>query len=156
MHYQAPTQIAHLKRYLKLFFSRERKGWLKILRFYNVYIPLGIVCIIGLAIYINPLPPTTAYLAVGQDGSSYQEISKNFKTFFNKNNVDLELISTSGLGEGLKGLHDVKSKINASFLTVGFACLATSATAVTTTPCATGCSYKSFKISVVRLSGMKW
>ncbi len=121
MNYQAHTQIAHLKRYLKLFFSKERKGWLKILRFYNVYIPLGIVCTIGLAIYINPLPPTTAYLAIGQDGSSYQEISKNFKTYFNKNSINLELISTSGLSEGLKGLHNVDSKINASFLTVGVA-----------------------------------
>lgn len=121
MNFHAHTQVEHLKRYLKIFFQKEKKGWLKILLFYNIYIPIGILCIIGLAIYINPLPPKTAYLAIGQDGSSYQRISNNFEEFFKKNNIKLELISTNGLGEGLKGLQAIESNINASFLTVGFA-----------------------------------
>ena len=121
MKLDAHTQIENLQRYFHLFFKKERKGWLKLLKFYNIYIPLGLFAIIGLAIYINPLPPKTAYLATGQDGSSYKGIAKNFQSFFNKHGINLELISTKGLAQGLQGLHDTQSEINASFLTVGFA-----------------------------------
>lgn len=119
--YDAHTQLAHIKQYFSLFFERERKGWIKLLFFYNIYIPLVLVIIIGLAIYINPLPPKTAYLAIGQDGSSYQDIAKSYQTFFKKNNIDLQLVATNGLAQGLKGLYAEDSKINASFLTVGIA-----------------------------------
>lgn len=121
MPYDAQTQLAQIKQYFKIFFRRESSGWLKLLFFYNIYIPLAIIGVIGLAIYINPLPPKTAYLAIGQDGSSYQELAKNFQSYFKKHKINLELISTAGLGQGLKELHAVESKINASFLTVGIA-----------------------------------
>jgi len=119
--YNTNTQIGHLKQYFGLFFQRECKAWIKILFFYNIYIPILIIAIIGLAIYINPLPPKTAYLAIGQDGSSYQDIAKSYQAYFKKNNIDLELVSTNGLTKGLEGLHATDSEINASFLTVGTA-----------------------------------
>ena len=119
--YNTSTQIGHLKQYFGLFFQRERKGWIKTLFFYNVYIPLLLVAIIGFAIYINPLPPKTAYLAIGQDGSSYQDIAKSYQAYFKKNNIDLELVATNGLTQGLEGLYAIDSKINASFVTVGVA-----------------------------------
>ena len=119
--YNTNTQIAHLKQYFGLFFQRERKGWIKTLFFYNIYIPLLLVAIIGLAIYINPLPPKTAYLAIGQGGSSYQDIAKSYQSYFKKNNIDLELVATKGLSQGLEGLNAIDSKINASFVTVGVA-----------------------------------
>ncbi|QWD86070.1 hypothetical protein AOC19_04215 [Polynucleobacter asymbioticus] len=112
--------MEYLKRYLRLFFQKEKKSWLKVLFFFNIYIPLGILCLIGLAIYINPLPPKTAYLAIGQGGSSYERISNNFEDFFKKQKIKLELIPTKGLGDGLKGLDTNDSEINASFLTVGY------------------------------------
>lgn len=121
MKYDAHTQLSHIKRYFQIFFKKEKEGWIKSLFFYNIYIPLLVLGIIGLAIYINPLPPKTAYLAIGQDGSSYQDIAKSYQTFFRKNNIDLELVSTNGLAHGLDGLYATDSKINASFLTVGTA-----------------------------------
>ena len=119
--YNAHTQLESIKQYFSLFFDRERKGWVKVIFFYNLYIPFILVVITGIAIYINPLPPKTAYLAIGQDGSSYQDIANSYKSFFKKNNIDLELIPTNGLTKGLQGLHANNSKINASFVTVGTA-----------------------------------
>jgi TRAP-type uncharacterized transport system substrate-binding protein len=119
--YNAHTQLESIKQYFSLFFDRERKGWVKVIFFYNLYIPFILVVITGIAIYINPLPPKTAYLAIGQDGSSYQDIANSYKSYFKKNNIDLELIPTNGLTKGLQGLHANNSKINASFVTVGTA-----------------------------------
>lgn len=121
MKYKSHTQIAHIKQYFRFFFNKEKNGWIKLISYYNIYIPLGIVGLIALAIYINPLPPKTAYLAIGQDGSSYRDIAKNYQSFFKKNGIDLELVATSGLTQGLKRLHGSYSEVNASFLTVGIA-----------------------------------
>ena len=86
--YNAHTQLESIKQYFSLFFDRERKGWVKVIFFYNLYIPFILVVITGIAIYINPLPPKTAYLAIGQDGSSYQDIANSYKSFFKKNNIN--------------------------------------------------------------------
>ena len=48
---------------------------------------------------------------MGQEGSSYKVISEKFKESFKERGVDLELVPTSGLGEGLKGLDSDVSKI---------------------------------------------
>ncbi|WP_353432985.1 TAXI family TRAP transporter solute-binding subunit [Polynucleobacter sp. MWH-UH23A] len=121
MKFGAKTQSDEIKHYFKHFFAKEKKGWIKLVLFFNIYIPLLIIGLITLILYVNPLPPKTAYLAVGQDGSSSQEIAKSFQTYFQKNGINLELVGTNGLTAGLKGLYSDESKINASFLTVGSA-----------------------------------
>lgn len=121
MKFGAKTQLDELRHYYKYFFAKEKKGWIKVIFFFNLYIPLLFIGLIALIAYVNPLPPKTAYLAIGQDGSSSQEIAKTFQTFFKKNKINLDLVATSGLTAGLKGLYSDDSKINASFLTVGTA-----------------------------------
>lgn len=121
MNYHITTIQEYFRRYLRKFFIKERQGWLKIIRFYGVitFIVLGLV--ISLAIYIQPFPPKTAMLAVGQEGSSYQAISERFRLFFKANRIDLELVPTSGLGEGLQNLDSDNSEVSASFMTAGVA-----------------------------------
>ena len=121
MKFGAKTQSEEIKHYFKYFFAKEKKGWIKLLFFFNLYIPIFIIGLIALIVYVNPLPPKIAYLATGQDGSSSQEIAKTFQTFFKKNGIELDLVGTTGLTAGLKGVYSNESKINAGFLTVGSA-----------------------------------
>ena len=121
MSYHVTTILQYFKRYLNKFLQKEVQGSIKIAKFYG---PIGIgflVVILSLAIYINPIPPKTVYMAMGQEGSSYKVISEKFKESFKERGVDLELVPTSGLGEGLKGLDSEVSKISSSFLTAGVA-----------------------------------
>jgi TRAP-type uncharacterized transport system substrate-binding protein len=119
MSYHTTTVLQYFKRYLNKFLPKEVKGGIKILKFYG---PIGLIVLVGLltlAIYINPIPPKTAFLATGQEGSSYKNISEKFQNFFKEKGINLELAPTSGLGEGLKGLDSDSSEISASFLTAG-------------------------------------
>ena len=70
-------------------------------------------------IYVDPLPPGTAYLATGQEGSSYRHISEAFQKTFQSNGIQLKLVPTTGLGEGLKDLDSDVSEVSAGFLTAG-------------------------------------
>ncbi len=119
MKYQITTVQQNYKRYLDKFFKKEFQSWLKVLRFYWLFVFLGSVAAIVFAIYINPFAPKTVFLATGQQGSSYTKISDEFQIFFKKNGIKLDLVPTSGLGEGLKGLDSVTSDISASFMTAG-------------------------------------
>ena len=121
MSYHTTTVLQYFKRYIKKFLPKELKSGIKIIKFYG---PIGLIVLVGilsLAIYINPIPPKTVYLATGQEGSSYKKISEKFQGFFKDKGITLELVPTSGLGEGLKGLDSDSSEISASFLTAGVA-----------------------------------
>ena len=119
MKYQITTVQQNYKRYLDKFFKKELQSWFKVLRFYWLFVFFGCVAAIVLAVYINPFAPKSVSLATGQAGSSYKKISEEFQAFFKRNGIKLELVPTSGLGEGLKGLDSSVSKVSASFMTAG-------------------------------------
>jgi TRAP-type uncharacterized transport system substrate-binding protein len=119
MSYHVTTVWQYFKRYLQKFLSKELLGWTKTIRFFGLIGLILLIAIISLATYIKPFPPKTTYLATGQDGASYQKIGENFQTTFKKNAITLNLVPTSGLGEGLQGLDSKSSKVSASFLTAG-------------------------------------
>jgi len=121
MSYHVTTVLQYFKRYLKKFFLKEMLGWVKTAWFYGLISLVVLMATIALAIYINPIPPAKTVLATGQDGSSYKNIAEKFKEIFKRQGIDLELVSTSGLGEGLKGLESDLSEVSASFLTAGVA-----------------------------------
>ena len=79
------------------------------------------VLLVGIVIHVDPLPPAKAYLATGQQGSSYHLLAEKFAPYFKQHRVELELIDTSGLSQGLKDLNDDDSRVNAGFLTAGAA-----------------------------------
>lgn len=111
------TAYQYIKRYFVKFFPKERQGWSQVIRFYGLIGLTGIAGLIALTIYVNPLPPGTVDLATGQDGASYKNISEKFQASFKEKGIHLNLIPTSGLGEGLKGLESNASQVSASFLT---------------------------------------
>lgn len=119
MSYHVTTVWQYFKRYLQKFLSKEVLGWTKTARFFGLIGLILLIAIIALATYIKPFPPKTTYLATGQDGASYQKIGEKFQTTFKSNGITLNLVPTSGLGEGLQGLDSKSSKVSASFLTAG-------------------------------------
>lgn len=119
MKYEVHTSIDYLKRYLDKFFQKEVYTWLKIVKFYWVVLALAIVVLISLFIYLKPLPPRNSVLAIGSDGSSYVGISETYKAYFAHEGIHLDLVPTSGLGEGVQKLHSKKSPVDASFMTAG-------------------------------------
>jgi uncharacterized protein len=119
MKYIVTNMFQYFKRYARKFFWKEIYGWKKVISFYGLISLVILSSIIALVYYINPFPPKNAYLATGQNESSYQIIAEKFKNYFKKNGINLELIPTSGLGHALIGLESESSPVNASFLTAG-------------------------------------
>jgi TRAP-type uncharacterized transport system substrate-binding protein len=119
MSYHISTVTQYFKRYVKKFLPKEALSWGRTAHFYGLIGLLGLLSVIALAVYVNPFPPRSVHLATGQVGSSYQAIGENFQKTFKRKGITLELVPTSGLGEGLQGLDSKDSKVSASFLTAG-------------------------------------
>lgn len=107
--------------YFRRDFWRELRGWRYVIRYYGMLTPLVVVALIGLFLYVDPMPPKRAYIATGQPGSSYHVLSEKFSEFFAKNGFELVMVPTPGLDQGFEKLTDEKSPVNASFLTAGSA-----------------------------------
>jgi TRAP-type uncharacterized transport system substrate-binding protein len=107
--------------YFQKDFARELSGWFEFIRYHLLLIIGVILLLIGIIVYINPLPPKQAFLATGQMGSSYQLISEQIDQFFSGKGIDLVLVDTAGLNDGLEKLKDHKSPVNAGFVTSGSA-----------------------------------
>lgn len=99
----------------------EIRRWMIILRYFLVLIPFIIIFIVGFVFYIKPFPTKPTYLGTGQPGSSYFILSEQFKNYFNQHNIELKLVQTPGLDQGLKELSDDNFVVSASFLTAGIA-----------------------------------
>ncbi len=119
MSYRITTVAQYFNRYVKKFLSKELLGWVKTARFYGLISLILLITVVGLTLYIKPFPPQSTYLATGQDGTSYKTVGENFQQSFKRRGLTLELVPTSGLIEGLKGLDSKKSNVDASFLTAG-------------------------------------
>lgn len=113
------TFTKNAARYFERYAQREFIAWLLIGRYFAVLLPLILIVVVLVLIYVNPFAPKKAYLAIGQTGSSYGVIGEKFKEKFSKYGIDLQLIKTDGLTEGLINLDDPHSIVNASFITAG-------------------------------------
>lgn len=113
------TFIKNASRYFDRYARREFIAWLLIGRYFAVLLPLILIVLITAFVYLNPFAPKNAYLAIGQTGSSYGVIGEKFQEIFSKYGINLHLIKTDGLAEGLINLEDPKSVVNASFITAG-------------------------------------
>ena len=100
---------------------KELAVWIQFIRYNLVLIFIIFICIIVITIYINPFPPKQAFLATGQMGSSYKLISEQIDQFFSGKGIDLVLVDTVGLNDGLEKLQDQNSPVNAGFITSGSA-----------------------------------
>ena len=82
-------------------------------------IGIGLFVVLGLVYLSDPYPTRPLNLAVGQKGSSYDVLGKKLAAYFNVHGLRVNLIETSGMGEGIAKLDDDSSTINAAFMTAG-------------------------------------
>lgn len=105
--------------YFRQDFRREVHGWKRLALYFGLYLPVVLALLIAIVIQIKPFPPQKAYLATGQNGSSYHTLGEKFAAYFKLHGVELELVETPGLSQGLQDLNNDGSRVNASFLTAG-------------------------------------
>lgn len=90
-----------------------REEWISLL-----VILTGIVLVI---FFTRPLPPGQVTLAVGQPGSTTEQIGKRYQEIFAQEGVTLTLVNTAGSRESVVEANDTKTPINAGFLLGGIA-----------------------------------
>ena len=74
-----------------------------------------------LLVFSRPLPPREVTLAVGQPGSTYEQLGKRYQAYFAREGVSLRLVNTAGSRESILDAEDAGSPINAGFLLGGIA-----------------------------------
>lgn len=107
-----------MQRYRSLV-AGELRGWLVVLKHFRGVLFLALVAGLLVLAWLRPWPPTKAYLATGQAGSSYTLLAEQLATIFARHGIELVLRPTDGLEQGLVRLQDDADPINASFLTGG-------------------------------------
>lgn len=121
MNQKKPSYIDDCVDYFRRSFKKEVYSWVTLLRYYGLALVFFVAFAIGVIAYLNPLPPSKAYLATGQMGSSYKVLADKFDAYFDKNKIDLVLVESHSRGDGLEKLDQTSSPVNASFLTTGSA-----------------------------------
>ena len=119
MQIKTNTILKSCRRYFERYAKKEFISWLMVLRYFAVVLPFVLIAAVAVFLYVNPFAPKNAYLAIGQAGSSYGVIGEKFQSIFSRYGIDLQLIKTDGLVQGLRNLDDPMSIVNASFVTAG-------------------------------------
>ena len=120
MKFNSLNFYSNAKRYFFRYFNREVFAWYRVARYYLIFLPIVIAAVIGLILYVQPLGPRSANLAIGQVGSSYGVLAEKYKSIFSDNGLTLDLIHTQGLSDGVQAVYSPSSNVNASFVTAGF------------------------------------
>ena len=110
-----------LIRFVRNRLREEHVAWRIMLR--EEWVSL-LVILIGAALLIvftRPLPSRTITMAVGQPGSTYEQLGKRYQAYFAREGVDLQLINTAGSRESISEADDAGSPVNAGFLLGGIA-----------------------------------
>ena len=55
-----------------------------------------VIAVLAVLYLVRPLPPSKIRLATGQPNSTFQVIGEHYKEYFKRQNVELELVSSSG------------------------------------------------------------
>ena len=113
------TLISDVVEWLRGGGKREVLGWLAYVRYLGMILPLGVLALIALVWYVDPLPPKRAYLGTGQPGTSQHAISERFRQVFERHGIELVLVETGGVHHNLRSLKEAASPVNASFATAG-------------------------------------
>lgn len=110
-----------LFRYLRNRLREEHLAW-RIL-FQEEWISL-LVILTGLVlviIFTRPMPPPVVTMAVGQPGSTTEQLGKRYQEVFAQEGVRLNLVNTPGSRESIVEADDVNTQVNAGFLLGGIA-----------------------------------
>ncbi|MFM8340258.1 MAG: TAXI family TRAP transporter solute-binding subunit [Fluviibacter sp.] len=110
-----------LIRFLRNRFREEHMAWR--IMFREEWISLLVLGFgVLLVVFITrPLPPMEVTLAVGQAGSSYEQLGKRYQEYFAREGVTLKLVNTAGSRESIVEADNTGSPVNAGFLLGGVA-----------------------------------
>jgi len=114
---QDPSIIAHSFRSL----IQEIYDWRNLIR---TEWPLLLLLIGGITILLlasDPLPPRKVYLAVGEPGSSFEQLGQKFQPYFEAEGITLHLVHTSGYTESMQKVSSLDSEVTAAFSLAGIA-----------------------------------
>lgn len=84
--------------------------------------PLLLLMIGGITLLLfisGPLPPRNVYLAVGQPGSSFEQLGKKFQTHFASEGVTLHLVYNDGYAGSMREVSNPNSKVSAALSLAG-------------------------------------
>ena len=108
-------------RFLKNRLLEEHMAWRIMLREEWVSL-LALLFGVGMVVlFTRPLPPSTVVLAVGQPGSTYEQLGQRYQTYFAEQGVTLKLVNTAGSKESIAEADAVGTPVNAGFLLGGVA-----------------------------------
>lgn len=99
--------------------ERELSAWIWIVRYYWLMICLGLIALVALIIYLNPISFSKIYLANGQSGTVSNLTGQEYQSILAHKGLKIELVDTSGLNEGFHLLDSNQSSVNASFYPAG-------------------------------------
>ena len=98
---------------------QEFQAWWGLLKSEWYWVLILIAGAILLLAFTRPLPPRDVYLAVGQEGSTFEALGQKFVPLFSRENIRLHLVNTSGSASSLKDLADKNIQVNAALMVSG-------------------------------------
>jgi len=110
-----PSLVAHSLRSL----FQEIKEWQN---FIFTEWPLFLMMAGGITMLLfisDPLPPRNVYMAVGQQGSSFEQLGNKFKRYFEAEGITLHFVYTDGNTETMQNVSNPKSNVTAAFALAG-------------------------------------
>jgi TRAP-type uncharacterized transport system substrate-binding protein len=100
---------------------QEIRDWRHLIRTEWPMLALMIGGIVLLLFASDPFPPRNVYLAVGQEGSSFEQLGNKFKPYFEAEGITLHLVNTTGYTESMQAISGPDSTLNAAFSLAGIA-----------------------------------
>lgn len=98
---------------------QEFQAWWGLLKSEWYWVLILIAGALLLLAFTRPLPPRDVYLAVGQEGSTFEALGQKFVPLFAQENIRLHLVNTSGSASSLKDLADKNIQVNAALMVSG-------------------------------------
>lgn len=98
---------------------QEFQAWWGLLKSEWYWVLILVAGALLLLAFTRPLPPRDVYLAVGQEGSTFEALGQKFVPLFAREKIRLHLVNTSGSASSLKDLADKNIQVNAALMVSG-------------------------------------
>lgn len=76
---------------------------------------LFVLAIVGIVVWLGPLPPRVVVMSTGAPGSDYALLAERYRTLLKRSGVELRLLPSAGGVENLRRLNDRRSGVAVAF-----------------------------------------
>ena len=104
---------------LEINIREERQALRSIVLANRALILAGMIGVLLVLTWLNPLPPKKVYLATGQPGSSYRLLGEKFAHYFARYGIELVPVDSPGVHDRLFKLTDDGSPVSSTFYVAG-------------------------------------